>query len=194
MGRMMHWESPHELNAFRLLDADPDVLKFAEQPLVVIYVLDGMKREHYPDVLIYWSNRTKALWEIKPEDKALDPEMVRRTALMARGLPAFGFSYQMVTAPELTTGLGLANALVLLRLGRGDIPNIERERIRRFMDSVGHITWKAVQGGVLGPRGPAYVCRLILEGALHVDGSMPLTGDTIIAGSGIGRHKLQGRN
>ena len=36
MKRMLHWESIHELNAFRLLDCDPDVTCFSEQPCQIV--------------------------------------------------------------------------------------------------------------------------------------------------------------
>ena len=32
MQRMMQWESPHEGNAMRILDATPNVISFNEQP------------------------------------------------------------------------------------------------------------------------------------------------------------------
>ena len=38
---MVQWESENELNAFRLLDCDPDVTRFHEQPCEIVYVLDG---------------------------------------------------------------------------------------------------------------------------------------------------------
>lgn len=52
MGRMIDWESPHELNAFRLLDADAGVIAFFEQPLRVHYVLNGEAHVHYPDIAV----------------------------------------------------------------------------------------------------------------------------------------------
>ena len=44
--RMVQWESENELNAFRLLDCDPDVTCFNEQPCEVKYVLGGQVRSH----------------------------------------------------------------------------------------------------------------------------------------------------
>ena len=52
MGRMIHWESINELNAFRLLDCDPNVTSYSEQPCQIAYVLDGVERIHYPDILV----------------------------------------------------------------------------------------------------------------------------------------------
>jgi len=41
---MLHWESIGELNAFRVLDCDPDVTHFSEQPCQIRYVEDGAER------------------------------------------------------------------------------------------------------------------------------------------------------
>ncbi len=48
---MLEWESENELNAFRLLDCNPDVTSFHEQPCKVVYFLDGQAKSHYPDIL-----------------------------------------------------------------------------------------------------------------------------------------------
>src|ERR1039457_2276067 len=50
MDRMMHWESNNELNAFRLLDCDPNVTSYSEQPCRIAYVMDGVERIHFPDI------------------------------------------------------------------------------------------------------------------------------------------------
>ncbi len=184
MQRMMQWESVHELHAFRLLDADPNIFQFVEQPLVVTYVLDGLEHKHYPDVMVKLRS-AKELWEVKSEGEAQDPETVRRTELMATWLPTFGFRYRLVIAETLTFGAALANASELLHYGRRDIPIVERERVRRLLESVRPITWGAIRTGAIGPQGRAIASRLILEGALHFDRTKPLTNETVITGSGV---------
>jgi len=39
---MLHWDSIHELNAFRLLDCDPGVAVFGEKPCQIEYVMEGV--------------------------------------------------------------------------------------------------------------------------------------------------------
>jgi hypothetical protein len=86
MRRMLQWESENELNAFRLLDCDPDVTRFYEQPCQVMYDLDGLARSHYPDILVEKNSR-KELWEVKPDTTAEEQKIVARTALLVQGLP-----------------------------------------------------------------------------------------------------------
>ena len=47
---MLQWESMNELNAFRLLDCDPGVTAFTEQPCEIVYFDGTETRRHYPDV------------------------------------------------------------------------------------------------------------------------------------------------
>ena len=79
MRRMVHWESENELNAFRLLDCDPDVTSYHEQPCKVEFVQDGLARSHYPDILVKKNGR-KELWEVKNEAQAEESEVVTRTS------------------------------------------------------------------------------------------------------------------
>ena len=174
MGRMMHWESPHELNAFRLLDCNPAVLGFAEQPLVVRYLLDGVEHKHYPDIQVT-TRQAKELWEVKTKEDAAAPEVMRRSALMSAALPTFGFVYRVVLADDLGLRPRLKNALQMLRLGRAEVADLERERLRVAFVRLPGLTWGAVRRGALGAKGEHLVCRLILEGAIGLDLSAPIT-------------------
>ncbi len=185
MNRMVHWESPNELNAFRLLDANASVTEFVEQPAVVTYVMDGVERKHYPDIKVVMGS-AKALWEVKTRADALDPETARRTELMTVGLPRYGYAYHVAIADDFKKTPSLANALILLRLGRTDIPIVERERLRRKFAEVQHLTWGLIKGGALGSMGKAYACRLILEGALRFNMDAPLVDTTVISATSDG--------
>lgn len=186
----MHWESLHELLAFRLLDADPRVISFTEQPLTVIYVLDGVMRKHYPDIMVATIN-SKELWEVKTEEEANEPETVQRTALMEAGLPNFGFDYRVVTPTSLSSEVEHANALVILRRGRASVSALARERIRRVAQIVNPITWGDIHAGLLGENGVAEMSRLILEGAFSFDRSLPLRDGTVISGTGFSTYKWE---
>jgi hypothetical protein len=179
MKRMLHWESEHELNAFRLLDADPAVSQFAEQPLIVRYSIDGAQHDHYPDIKVVTGN-AKELWEVKTLSDASKPCNVRRTSLMVRGLPTHGYAYRLILAEQMSAGPHLTNALTVLRHGRADIPIVERERLRRLLTRIGSIAWGAVIEGALGTKTLAQASRLILEGLLRFDRSALLAPSTML--------------
>jgi hypothetical protein len=74
MERMLQWESINELNAFRLLDCDPRVTVFTEQPCEIVY-LDGTEiKHHYPDIYVEIDGNQE-LWEVKAECEASQNEV-----------------------------------------------------------------------------------------------------------------------
>lgn len=74
MCRMMQWESVNELNAYRLLDANPAVTAYHEQPLTITFKINGEIHKHYPDTMVQWGN-SRELWEIKTAADAARPEV-----------------------------------------------------------------------------------------------------------------------
>lgn len=174
MRRMMQWESVNELNAYRLLDADPAAISYHEQPLTIRYQLDGEVHLHYPDTLVQWG-ASRELWEIKPSSHAFKPEVIERTRLLEVALPKLGFSYRMILAEDLAQEPRLSNVLTLLKFGRAPMPELIREQLRQAICAAQEITWGAVKDGVFGRQSMGYICRLILEGNLHINLEMPLT-------------------
>jgi hypothetical protein len=148
MGRMMYWESTNELNAFRLLDCDPSVSRFHEQPCEIVYSIDGQTKSHFPDILVETGDR-KELWEVKPESKALEREFVSRTVLLVEGLTACGYAYLVVLSHDLAGQPRLGNATILLRFGRKPVTDREREFIRLNLKHRGSLLWSdACSGGM----------------------------------------------
>jgi len=174
MERMVQWESHNELNAFRLLDATPEVLSYHEQPLAIRYVIAGEEHIHYPDILVE-RDGSRELWEIKPAAEAIRERIVERTRLLQAALPNFGFAYRMVVAEDLAAQPRMANVLALLKHGR-KAPNVlQREQVRRAFLMNPVISWSNVTNGDLGPDGLASLCRLVLEGVISVDLGVPLS-------------------
>ena len=178
MGRMVQWESHNELNAYRLLDATPDVSAYHEQPLSIHFTLDGEKHIHYPDVLVEW-RELRELWEIKPESEALSPKYVKRTKFLEGALPKLGFTYRMVLAEDLGRQPRLSNVLMLLKHGRVQIGDLERERVRELLAVAPEISWEVAARGDLGQNGRSTLSRLALEGAIHFDLEQPLCANSV---------------
>ncbi len=177
MGRMIQAESHNELNAYRLLDADPDAIAYHEQPLTIRYVLHGNVHTHYPDTLVQWG-QSRELWEIKPANEAADPAYKDRTRLLAAALPELGFAYRLIIAEDLARQPRLSTVLTLLKFGRAAAMPLAREQLRQAVEATGGIYWGAVLDGALGVTGRNLICRLALEGVLRVDIEQSLTRDT----------------
>jgi hypothetical protein len=177
MGRMIQWEFVHELNAFRLLGADPAVSAYHEQPLTIRFVLGGKTRIRHPDLLVEWRQR-RELWEIKPEIGRMDPSLAEETRFLENALPKVGFLYRLIEAEDLAREPRLSNALTLLNYGRKGVSDVAREHVRRILLTAPAIPWTSATNGDLGARGCEVLCRLALEGFLSFDMDRQLTAMT----------------
>jgi hypothetical protein len=177
MARMMHWESSNELNAFRLLDCDPNVTSYFEQPCRIAYVIDEVEKIHFPDILIM-TTEGKQLWEVKTRSNAFEPEILERAAVLSRGLPKWGYEYRTVLAEDLARQPRLGNATLLLSLGKRAASNCEWEGIRQTMADRESLVWSEACSGDYGPRGREILCSLVLRGALTIDMNVPISRTT----------------
>ena len=177
MERMLQWESVNELHAFRLLDCDPGVTAFHEQPCEIVY-LDGTEtRHHYPDIYVE-VNGNREFWEIKTESEASQSRVSARTGLLVQQLPTYGFTYRLVLDRELAQQPRLENANTLLRFGRRPTRACERELVRMVLESKGHLSWSEACQGALGAHGREILCRLVLEGRIRFDTNSSLCATT----------------
>jgi hypothetical protein len=178
---MMHWESVNELNAFRLLDYDPSVTSYSEQPCRIVYVMDGVARIHYPDILVT-TPQGKQLWEVKPRSNAVEPEVLARAAFLSRVLPHWGYKYRTVLAEDLSRQPRLSNANLLLSLGKRVVSDCEWEDVRRTMAEQGTLLWSEACAGNYGPKGREILCSLVLRGVLTIDMNVPISPGTEFVG------------
>ena len=181
MERMLQWESMNELHAFRLLDCDPRVTVFTEQPCEIIYVDGTETRRHYPDIYVEIDG-SQELWEVKAEREASRGEMLTRTELLTSGLQQYGFTYRVLLDHELAKQPRLETAKTLLRYGRRTASDNEREYVRLALKSKGHLSWSEVCEGAFGTHSREIVCRLALEGVLSFDLDSPLGPSTQFEG------------
>jgi hypothetical protein len=165
MGRMIHWESINELNAFRLLDCDPNVTSYSEQPCQIVYVIGGVERVHYPDILIA-TTAGKQLWEVTLRSNASKPVVLARTTFLSRALPRWGYEYRTVFGEDLARQPRLNNANLLLSLGKRVVSHCEWENVRRTVAEQGSLVWSEASSGNYGARGRVILASLVLRGVL----------------------------
>lgn len=185
MNRMMQWESVNELNAFRLLEADPSVIRFSEQPFVIKYVMNGEEFYHYPDIL-FETTDTKHLWEVKPNAYASRPEVAARTALLRNQLPNHGYKYDLVLAEDLARKGRLHNIKKLLIHGRSRVSPLLREHIRQLFISKPNMTLGSIVNAPSIEVSVREIYRLILDGVLRCDLENPLTMESRLTHSDFG--------
>jgi len=163
---MLQWESIHELNALRLLDCDPHVTAYREQPCEITFDVDGVLHRHFPDILVEIGER-KEFWEVKTERDL--HHFAARTNLMITGLKRFGYVYRVVTGEELALQPRLDNCRLLLGFGRTPITAKDREMVRLLLRKQTTISWYEAQSGLLGNQGKTILSRLVLDGVLAFD-------------------------
>jgi hypothetical protein len=172
-GRMMHWESPNEPNAFCLLDFRSDVIAYREQSCEIIYLDDaGRKAAHYPDIEVLTVNG-RELWEVKTEYYANRDPVSRRTEILTEALSAYGLTYRVAVAEMLSMQPRLNTMQKVLRFGRRSVSSAERIDIARELVQSGRLTWHDACSRRLGPNGREILCRLVLEGFLQIDTDLP---------------------
>jgi hypothetical protein len=76
MGQLVWWESQIERDYIYLLEFDPDVISYEEQPLRISYHFNGKERRYTPDFLVKRSDRT-IIVEVKPEEEIQKEENQR---------------------------------------------------------------------------------------------------------------------
>lgn len=177
MGRICEGEG-HELDAFRLADCDPAVPWFAEQCCEITYLNDhGEETRHYPDLLSYRKG-SFVFWEEKPRRFAEAEDILARTEMLARELPALGFEYEVKYAEVLAAEPRISVAKLLLRFGYRSMTLVDRWQLQHKIDNGSELTWGHACAGELGEFGREILCRAVLEGILAVNMSSPLTRET----------------
>lgn len=167
-GRMMQAESALERDNLRLHDVDPFVGSATEQPARLVFWMEGVLREHYPDLFV--ETPVGGIFrEVKSDDEMEDPYIKRRAQYLADVMPMIGYRYELIGEAEIRREPRLSNATFLLKFGRNPVDSIDQERIRRIISDAGIITWGEILSGYLGDKGVHMACRLIIEGILAID-------------------------
>jgi hypothetical protein len=167
-GRFVHCESSLEYDLSLLLEIDPDVESFCEQPLEIHYRLNGEIHEHVPDQLVHWRHSSCVI-ESKFRIEAQEPAVATRSALLARDLPRIGLAYRVLTEECIKKEPRLRNAEDIRFFGRQPIDAERRSQILSQVDSGTPVTWGGAMAGQLGERGREPLARLVREGVLWFD-------------------------
>lgn len=173
LGRMVHAESRVEVLAASVLDCDPRVIAYTEQPFTIQFRDQGRDRWHVPDFLIR-TPTGQVVWEIK---RAADPRIsaaTQRAEVLTPALADLGYTYRVVTDHMLEVEPAISNARVLNRLACSQLDVIGWEKLRRWFEKIRSISWAEIASGIHGRDVPYLVARSILDGKLHVDLTVPL--------------------
>lgn len=113
-GHSVWCESLNELYFAHLLDTDPEVLDFEEQPSPIHYWLTGKKRRHTPDFLAKRKSGNY-LYQVKPHEVAISAEWQEKFRAIALEAKRQGYLFEVITDRWIKQEPKLTNVLILRR-------------------------------------------------------------------------------
>lgn len=120
MKRRIAYESTIERDKMTLLDFDPDVRAFEEQPLVIPYQYKNKTVTYTPDLLVQTLHRC-ILVECKPAELVVTEENQRKFNAARKWCEEHRFEFEVVTDEQVRTGFRLKNVVRLTQYARYNI-------------------------------------------------------------------------
>ena len=182
MARMIAFESLIERDFIYLLDHDPEVVWFEEQPLSIPYHHEGRALSYTPDFHLVKGDR-HVLVECKP-DRFVDKEENRRKFAAARDwCGQHGWVFRIVTGDQVRTGPRLQNVKLLTRYARQTVDPTVRGRIlallvsSRYALTIDDIA-RAISHEEPGPAKASILCMAFHREIFVPLDEAPLSGET----------------
>lgn len=176
--RSVHWESQLERDFICLLEFDPAVLEYREQPETISLKLDGTIRRYTPDFLVRTATGY-TVYEVKPGDKVALPDVAPVLAQAAEHYAARGMGYQVVTETEIRRRPYLDNVRLLLRYQAHPVGMDVRTRLLGCLERsplpVGQVLEQLAPAA-----GPAELYAMLATHQLQTDLSVALGSDSLI--------------
>lgn len=115
--KLVWFESHLERDFIYLIEFDKSIIRYREQPFKVEYLLDGKKRNYFPDFLVEREGRKQVI-EIKPQSKTEKDEFVHFSRVMKNRLTELGYEYLVITDSTIRLQPKLSNIQLLWRYAR----------------------------------------------------------------------------
>jgi len=181
MGRMLHWESTLERDAFYLLDVNPMVKEFREQPAQITYKLNDSEHRHFPDILVRTAHGN-LFKEIKTDGEAADKKIIDRTAHLKPLLHSQGFDYEVLRESDIRREPRLSNAQRILSYGRHPLNHHEQEMfIQRYFKNGCSCNLNDITRNDRVQKDVPQLCQMILVGTTAMDIEQPWDNETLFS-------------
>lgn len=177
MGATIYWESQLERDAIMLMEIDPAVSAYYEQPFTLEYRHEGEIHHYTPDLLVEFGDG-KQLIEVKPDEEAESPANQERFALLTRLFLEHGYVYRILPEREIRIQPRLDNTKLLLRYRRVVVSDVTRERLRRQLAAHYKLPIKWFTDRPELGIGLPQIASLLCYGYLATDMNAPIGPDT----------------
>jgi hypothetical protein len=135
MGRMIAFESLLERDFIYLLEYEPDVEWFEEQPLKIEYLYEAKHLHYTPDFHLLGCGGRHELVECKPERFIETEENCRKFAVAQEWCERKGWGFRVVTDQDVRRGFRLQNVKLLARYARQKVDITIRSQIHTLLQT-----------------------------------------------------------
>ncbi len=177
-GKMVWWESQLERDFLYLIEIDPDVLSYEEQPLKIEYFSDGKVRKYTPDFLVIRTDR-KQIVEVKDEKKAKKEEYVELFRKIGPICAQEGYEFIVATDREIRVQPRLKNVKFLFKYAKTPVMTAHQVLLYSIFGDREALPLREIGRGFVAKGFKASaVYALIFCGILSIDLSRPISPET----------------
>jgi hypothetical protein len=190
MKSLVCWESQIERDYIYLLEFDPAVVSYAEQPLRISYHLDGKEHRYTPDFLVNRADKNLIV-EVKREEEAQKEEMLHLFRIISAICARDNYEFVVVTDTMIRVQPRLDNIKLLTRYQRIPIHDPQYQIICyelfskrsevRFSELVQFFASRNI--------GKQVVFSLLYRSVLAVDLMQPITVESVVSFPGRESHE-----
>jgi hypothetical protein len=180
IGRNVWYESTIERDYIYLLEFDPDVVRYKEQPFRVKYVYEGKLRIYVPDFFVERRKKIQVV-ENKPDEKANTEANKLRYRILKSIFRAIGYEFIVATDVRLRVEPFLENVKIFWRYSRAPIHPHQQVRCQEYLSgrreaSIQELADALAHHGVT----LQVVYALLYWGVLSTDMRRPVDPDAIV--------------
>jgi hypothetical protein len=166
MGRMIAFESLLERDFIYLLEYDPSVKWFEEQPLSIKYLQEGKQFQYTPDFHLL-ENGQHVLVECKPQRFVETEENRHKFAVARVWCRECGWEFRLMTDQQIRAGFRLKNVKLLAQYARQKVDAVMRSQIQSYLHDTQSVVSISNLSNIILPENPQTVMAGILCLAYH---------------------------
>jgi len=173
-GKMVWWESQLERDYFYLLEIDPDVISYQEQPLKIRYYLDGEPHRYTPDIRVIRLNG-KEIVEVKLKEVAEKEEYVQLFKRVDPICRAKGYEFVVATEETIRIQPRLDNIKLIYKYAKATVTSEHQILLYSIFSGQESLSLGEIINGFNARQiSQNVVYALIYHGILSVDFTQPI--------------------
>ena len=180
LNKVVWYESLLERDYLYLLEFDPDVVSFREQPGRIYYIRDGKKRRYTPDLLVQRRDGTHIV-EVKPKEKLADEKLIHVFRIARHVCSGEGYEFKVATEELIRLQPRLDNVKLLYKYARTPIhPQHQISCYEFFVGKQGAALGELMQFFASENIEPQVVYALIYRGVITINLMEPISADSVV--------------